>query len=220
MSISATTNYMSNADFLVWMEQKTEAMYGNLTSAMQSADTNGDAEAALNKIRGDIANSKTNGGDAAAIHDEVNEVLAKYGDTPGVADVLQPIADHLNSQYGTSNPVNVPAPQLTNPDPNSVAVQVNPWTTWGTPNNAHTVLAHYTAPVPPAPPKPVKISSDEVDSWTKNIDNTVSDLGKKDQLALINIQELNSQINQAKQTASALMDSADKSANSIISHIG
>ena len=36
---------------------------------------------------------------------------------------------------------------------------------------------------------------------------------------MINIQEFNAQLNQAKQTASALMDAADKSANSIISHI-
>jgi F0F1-type ATP synthase membrane subunit b/b' len=36
---------------------------------------------------------------------------------------------------------------------------------------------------------------------------------------LIQIQELNSQLNQAKQTASALMDAADKSASSIINHI-
>jgi hypothetical protein len=44
-------------------------------------------------------------------------------------------------------------------------------------------------------------------------------LGKQDQLGLINIQELNSEINQAKQIASALLDASSKSADAIISHI-
>jgi hypothetical protein len=218
MSIGATSNYMSNADILVWMQEKTGDLYGNMTAAMSSADTNGDAEAALNKIKADIANTKTDGGDAAAIHDEVNAALAQYGDVPGVKDVLQPIADKLNSEYGTTDPVNGPFTPTTVVgfvDPSGTVKPSNSWN-WTSANNANTQVVHQATSVGP---KSVKLSSDEVDTWTKNIDGTLSDLGKKDSLALINIQEINSEINQAKQTASALMDSADKSANAIINHI-
>jgi hypothetical protein len=65
----------------------------------------------------------------------------------------------------------------------------------------------------------IKASSGQIDDWTKTIGDTVDGLGKQDQLGLINIQEFNSQINQAKQIASALMDASDKAANAIISHI-
>jgi hypothetical protein len=230
MSISATSNYMSNADILVWMEEKTEGLYGNMTAAMASSDTNADAEAALNKIKSDIADSKNNGGDAAAIHDEVNAALAKYGDIPGVKDALQPIADKLNSDYGTSAPVAGQAgvavaspagPQTTY----TVSVTQEEWAAvchghpWGVTPSAGAPYTLTYATAAPAGPKSVKISSDDVEPWTNRLDDTVSDLGKKDQLALINIQEINSEINQAKQTASALMDSADKSANAIINHI-
>ena len=184
MTISATSNYMSNDEILAWMETKTDNLYGGMRSDMTDSNTRADAEAALNKIKGDIADQKNrpHGGDCAAIHDEVNAALAQYGDIPGVANVLQPIADVLNGCYGTSEDVNV----------------ANPPTSVGS----------------------VPIFGGDADTWSKSIGDTVDNLGKKDQLSLINIQELNSEINQAKQTASALMDAADKSASAIISHIG
>jgi hypothetical protein len=197
MSINPTSNYMSNANIMEWMQEKTGDLYGNMATAMSSADRNSDAEAALNKIRGDIANTKVSGNDGLAIRDEVNDALQKYGDIPGVADSLQSIANKLNGDYETSQWTTTAVGVM---DADGAFQQTGTATT-------------RTTPV-------VKISPDEVDSWTKSIDNTVSDLGKSDQLALINIQEMNSEINQAKQTASALMDSANKSSNDIISHIG
>jgi hypothetical protein len=70
------------------------------------------------------------------------------------------------------------------------------------------------------PAKTITASSTDIDSWTKSITNTVDALGKKDQLGLINIQEFNSEINQAKEVASALVDASNKASDAIISHIG
>jgi hypothetical protein len=225
MSISATGTYMSNDAIVAWMESKTDGEYANMKDAMSGADTQSDAETALNKISSDLANYKTNGGDASAIHDEVNLALAEYKDVPGVTDVLQPMADTLNKAFGTSEPLN--GRQI----PFSLATLNQSYT--AAPQVGHTVVAYTgTASAPgqqptlaqamsaSQAPAPVKISSDQVDTWTKNIGNTVDDLGRKDQLSMINIQEYNSEINQSKQTASALIDSADKSSNDIISHIG
>lgn len=216
MSISPTSNYMSNAEILTWMEGKTNDLYGNMRDAMDASNRRADAEAALNKVKDDIANSKNNGGDAAAIHDELNATLAEYGDIPEVSQVLQPIADKLNGAYRTADPVIVPAPARV-VDPNArwtaqLATQVAAQVFSATPITV-SVTQYASTPT-------VKISSGDADTWSKDIGDTVDNLGKKDQLALIDIQEFNSEINQAKQTASALMDSADKSANTIISHIG
>ncbi|HTA92161.1 MAG TPA: hypothetical protein VK745_21425 [Polyangiaceae bacterium] len=209
MSISATSNYMSNTDILAWMETKTDGLYGQLRDEMNGADTSSDAEAALDKIKADLANTKTDGNNSAVIHDEVNDALTRYKDVPGVADVLQPIADKLNDQYGTSDPVNVmPGPMsisgaIVSTSINSAYAQAHP----------NVSLAQEIGP------KQFAIASDDVDAWTKNIDGTLTNLGSKDQLSLIDIQEVNSELNQAKQTASALMDAADKSATAIIEHI-
>ena len=218
MSISATSNYMSNADILVWMEEKTEGLYGNMTAAMSSADNNSDAEAALNKIKGDLANFKAGCGDSAVIHDELNDALAKYGDVPGIKDALQPMADKVNELYGTSDPVNVLAPTTAVTGTITSASTAHPqnWQSWSNTNNANTPVIQ---PATSLAPEQKKIPVDAIDGWTDTIGKTLDTLGKQDQLALINIQEINSEINQAKQTASALMDAADKSASAIINHI-
>jgi hypothetical protein len=70
------------------------------------------------------------------------------------------------------------------------------------------------------PAKTITASSADIDSWTKSITDVVDGLGKKDQLGLINIQEFNSEINQAKEVASALVDASSKASDAIISHIG
>jgi len=70
------------------------------------------------------------------------------------------------------------------------------------------------------PATTITASSADIDSWTKSITNTVDGLGKKDQLGLIDIQEFNSEINQAKQVASALVDASNKASDAIINHIG
>lgn len=209
MSISATGNYMSNTDILAWMETKTDGLYGQMRDEMNGADTSSDAEAALDKIKADLANTKTDGNNSAAIHDEVNDALTRYKDVPGVTDVLQPIADKLNDQYGTSDPVNVM------PTPMTVSSGLAPIPVIS-PSSQLVPTITYAQQIGP---QQFAIASDDVDAWTKNIDGTLTNLGSKDQLSLIDIQEVNSQLNQAKQTASALMDAADKSATAIIEHI-
>ncbi|HEY4105302.1 MAG TPA: hypothetical protein VGM44_15500 [Polyangiaceae bacterium] len=194
MSIAPTNSYMSNLDIISWMETKTDDQYDNMKSAMSVADNRSDCEAALNQIKSDIANAANDGADAKAIHDEVNAALQKYRDIPGVSDVLQPIANKLNDGYGTSEPVNITAEAPT----------------WGSTS---------TTPPPTAVPN-VQISSDDSKTWSANITSTVQDLGNQDQLGMINIQEYNNEINQTKQIASALIDSANKSSQDIISHVG
>jgi hypothetical protein len=211
MSINATTNYMSSSTIEAWMETKTEDLYGNMGAAMDESNTRADAEDALNKIKADIVNLQKSGQDAAPLQAEMNDALNKYGDVPEVAQFLQPIADELNQRMGAASLAAANPPQTGYVDPNERRVVLNGG-----------------APEPPTPlptadaPRPrenVTVSSDDSDRWTKQVDSAVDGLGKKDQLGLINIQEFNSQINQTKQIASALMDASDKSAQAIISHI-
>jgi hypothetical protein len=198
MSISAT-NYLSSSSIDAWMEQKTDTLYGQMRDSMDTSNRRTDAENALNDIKAKLLAAKDSGGDAADVRAAITETLAEYKDVPEVAQVLQPLAKTLTDKYVAA--ANQPAP----PQPTNSGG-----------------IAHASPPHPPAltAAPQVKLASDEIDHMTTDIGNTVDGLGKQDQLGLINIQELNSEINQTKQIASALLDASSKSADAIISHIG
>lgn len=192
MSVNPTTNFMSNEYILSWMEAKTEGIYGKMRTAMDSSDDRANAEAALNTLKGKIADAAANQTDAALLRPDIEDVISKYGtEFPDLKSTLQPVLDELNKRY-EQNDYEAKNPKVFFDvriyDPSGVGA-------------------------------PVSISKDESDRWGKSFDSQVEAFSKVDQLSMINIQEYNAQLNQAKQTASALMDAADKSANAIINHI-
>ncbi len=220
MSINAT-NYMSSSAIEFWMEQKTEDLYGNMRDAMSVSNNRADAEQALNEIKADILNLQKSGGDTTELQAKLHDTLKEYKDVPELVTVLQPIADDLDHRVAAANlKATTPPPPVVG---NGVTNRSASWSgnnSWGgsiTSNGNGTVSA--TPQPAPRTPDPVKLTKEDSDTWTKEIGDTVDGLGKQDQLGLINIQEFNSQINQTKQIASALMDAADKAANAIISHI-
>jgi hypothetical protein len=190
MSITASTNFMSSSTIEAWMESKTDDLYGNMRDAMDVSNTRAEAEQALNEIKAEILNAQKNGTDARELQKDLAATVKRYPDLPELAKVLGPIDKDLTERIAKAD-----GPQTYGPSWASITVQPKPGQI------------------------PVTLSQGDSDTWTKEIGDTVDGLGKQDQLGLINIQEFNSQINQTKQIASALMDASDKAANSIISHI-
>lgn len=216
MSINSTgtTHYMSNASIMEWMEAKTERLYEQMGTAMDQSNSRVDAEDALTDIKGKIEDLKANGGDATPLRELLDETIKKYGaEFPEVGEALQPIADELaqragDNQYQALN---------SNTAPNTL-----PGTRSGTvpgptpsPNN-RPGATHNTRIGPP----PLKVSSEDADRWSNKIKDKIDTLGKQDQLGMVHLQDLNGQLNRAKDVASALMASADKAADNIVSHIG
>jgi hypothetical protein len=215
MSINGTTNYMSNAFILGWMETKTEGIYGHMREAMDTSDTRAKAEDALNHIKAKLGDIKTSNATPDEVRDLINQALVDFKDVPEVEKVLGAYAADLNAQADA-------AAASFNPDPKlaaNIADLQNKLTTasgrdYGNClNQLNALLKQQDTPMP------LTISNDKIAGWTEAIKGTVDGLGKQDQLGLVNIQEFNAQLNQAKQTASSLMDAADKAASSIISHI-
>jgi hypothetical protein len=205
MSISATSDYMSSASIEAWMEQKTSSLYQQMGDAMDSSNRRADAETALNDIKAKILATKDNGGNAGDLQAEINTTLQEYKDLPEVTKVLQLLADKLAEQA---------APPPASPAPSGTQ---SGWS-WSWSGSTSQVSAALRAAL--QPPVAIKVSSDEADAWSKSIGDTVDGFSRQDQLGMINIQEFNSEINQAKQIASALMDSSSKTNDNIISHIG
>jgi hypothetical protein len=194
MSINATSNYMSNADIMAWMETKTDDLYGNLRESMATADARADAESTLNGIKSQLSDLKSNGKDITEVREAIDGAIKQYGtEFPEAGKALAELGANLDAK-------------------SAEAIRAA-WVPGGTDTDGNPQPGYQ------GPTQPVKLSSDEIDRFSKPLGDAVDVLGKKDQLSMINIQEINALLNQAKQTASALMDAADKSANVIINHI-
>lgn len=221
------SHYISNAAFLEWMQTKTDGLYGKMSDAMDVSNDRADAEDALNTIKSKIADVQAGNGDPNELYALVNETIAKYGDEfSELKSTLDSISHELHAK-GAVPPDGTeemgrkpyipppPPPQITLSRGGSVP---NPayekWEQqWGV------EFAKYPDMVIRPTPAKVTIEEDTATRWTNAIKDRVDDFSKQDQLGLINIQEFNAQLNQAKQMASALMDSSDKAANTIIGHI-
>jgi len=203
MSISPTGSYMSNDEIMAWMQQRTDDLYTHMRDSMSGASNRADAENALDKIKAAMQNNS--GKDASQVTQMINDALKKYPDVPEVAQVLQPMADKLNGEYKDAQ-ASADAAKA-----RLAALEATPMSSLVRTLLVQTYQSHTTVNI--------NLDKDDVDNWGKQIDDAVQNLGKQDQLDMINIQELNSEINQAKQTASALMDAADKSAQATINHI-
>jgi hypothetical protein len=194
MSISATSDYMSSFTIESWMEQKTDGLYGDMGQSMDVSNRRADAEEELNKIKDMTAAAK--GKDGNALLAEVNSALSQYSDIPEVVTALQPMADGLTAQSQTANEKNM------------------------TPGVAVSGTAVSSGSGSTTTGAPFNVASADSDNWIAGIGHSVDALGKQDALGLIDIQEFSSEINQSKQIASALLDSTNKTSDSIINHIG
>jgi hypothetical protein len=219
MSINASgTNYMSNASILEWMELKTERLYAQMRDSMGESNTRVDAEDALNDIKARMADLKASGADASPLRDQINETIKKYGaEFPEVGQVLQPIEDELSTRIEEAqlhqqqpNPTRQPQPTDRTSSTSSPPAGAG----------GETVGKH-TEALPDKVELPhVKISSEDAERWTNQITEKVDTLGKQDQLGMVHLQDINAQLNRAKDIASALMASADKASDNIVAHIG
>lgn len=225
INAASGSHYISNAKFLEWMQTKTDGLYAKMSDAMDVSNDRADAEDALNNIKGKIADLQAGKADANDVYAAIHDATLKFGsEFPEVKDMLTPIAKELADKGAklpgiiTAPPQYIPPrPEETIPDRESGDKPNPEYTAW---QNAWGKLAELHPDwVGKKPPGPITLDADTANRWQDKIKNTVEALSKQDQLGLINLQEYNAQLNQAKQTASALMDAADKAASGIISHI-
>jgi len=202
MSISATSSsYISHDTIDAWMQSKTEEAYSDMRAGMDTSGHRTDAEKALNGIKNQLLQMKTNGKDASEVTDAVNEAIEQFGDEfPDVKEALAGLAETLNGRAKDAHDAAEAPTQIPTTDDQSN-------TTW-------------TEGPPTHCPKPVYASEKEIDAWTSGITDAVDGLGKDDQLGLLRLNQLNSHINQTEQIASALIDSRNKTMDSIINRIG
>jgi hypothetical protein len=198
------------------MESKSEGLYEKMRASMDQSNTRVDAQDALNDIKARMEDLKASGEDAGALRAQIDETIAKYGtEFPEVSEVLQPIANELAERAEKSRPrIIKPTTGPTRP-----GTPPSPEPAGSAPAKGEQVDKR-TESLPTKVDFPsVKISKEDAERWSKQITDKGDTLGKQDQLGMVHLQDLNAQLNRAKDVASALMASADKAADNIVAHI-
>lgn len=194
MSISATgNNYISQDTIDAWMASKLDDAYADMRTGMDTSRHRVDAEKALNHVKSLFAQMKNDGTDASEVTAAVNDTIKQFGDEfPDVEKALGRIADTLNKRQA-----------------DAVAASERP---------TRDFLGNE---VPPTHrPEPVHIDSKDLENWITTMTDAVDGLSQDDHLGMLNLNQLNSHINQTEQIASALIDSRNKNLDSIINRIG
>ena len=199
MSINATgDSYISDATFDAWMETKLNDAYTDMRKGMDVSTQRGDAQKALNEIKNQLLQMKTNGKDAHDVTAAMHAAIDKFSEAfPDVKKTLGEFADTLDRRGADAAAAAAAAS----------APHFDQYGCW-------------VVPLTPVSPDPVKLDEKEIDNWTKAIGDTVDAFGKEDQLGLLSLNQLNSHINQTENIRSALSDSRNKTTDAIINRIG
>jgi len=202
MSISATgSSYISHDTIDAWMEMKLNDAYTDMRAGMDTSGHRTEAEKALNGIKNQLLQMKTDGKDASEVTAAMHQAIEQFGDEfPDVKKTLEGFVATLDQRAAdATKAAESPTYETTyDADGNPVYIEFPP--------------THC--------PAPVHLEDKEIETWTGSIGDAVDGLGKDDQLGLLNLNQLNSHINQTEQIASALVDSRNKSMDSIINRIG
>jgi len=199
MSISATgSNYISNATYDAWLESKLSDSYGEIGQGMDVSGHRTDATKALNALKNDLLQLKTNGKDASEVTAAVRQVVDEFGEEfPEIKKALGGFADSLDQRAKDAiDASNLPTTEY---DPATGTTKENP---------------------PTHIPAPVKLGDKEIDDITNSIKDTVDGFGKDDQLGFIHLSQLDHNVNNAENTYSAQLESRNKTIEAIINRIG
>ncbi|HEY2410236.1 MAG TPA: hypothetical protein VGI10_29730 [Polyangiaceae bacterium] len=211
MTVEATgsSNYMSDSEIMAWMEQKTEGLYQSMRDSMDVANRRADLESALGDMQGLLADTKTGEASADQVYAKMGDLLDQYKDFPEVTQMLEPMYATMTTQRNAAGQqaAQVAATNEHNAQLQQAYIDQHP--------GQHPPDFGAQQPTPP----PFSVSAADADAWGAQMKDKVDYLGKQDQLGLINIQDVNSQINQAKEIASNLIDSQNKSASAVVANI-
>jgi hypothetical protein len=188
------SNYISDENLLVWLAQKQDGLYGELRDHM-------DMSRARSKLMADLSNLKTEldaGIEPEEAKAEIETLLASYAGTEFEAELTELFAGPLAQYAGTE-------PEAETAEVFGVSVGLeNPM---GMQDTEALVREHVTLPA-------------LTEQLSSSIQNKIDQLGRDDQLELIQIQSLTADIREASQLASNLVASANQASNTIVGNIG
>jgi hypothetical protein len=182
-------NYVSDAELLAWLQTKSSGQYGELDQLMDTSNARSKLVKDLSNLKEKLANASAEPESAYAA---VQEMRAAYAGTPQAAEVealLAPFAEPLENYA------------------NAVAGLETLEMEQLSEEKAAEVKAGMRAELAKMLPK------------TGTIDSTIKDLEHDDQLALVQIQALMSEIRETAQLTSNIIANRSQTADSIVGNL-
>ncbi len=198
---SVGTGYIANEEMLAWLANVTGDKWGDLRQEMMSTD-------ARHELMEDLGNLKTEFDKAAdtkntsTLGQTLTDLQAKYAGTSDEAkvnalvDTLLPVVAETDQAYANVRTVTV---SNTDTDGNTTYSEVEEGRDYADDLNNKLV--------------------GQLETWSDDVGRKIDVLGRDDQLALIRIQELQSNISQQVSLTSNLIKSDDQAKSSIIMNI-
>jgi hypothetical protein len=203
---SAQSGYMTSGEIMAWLATVGGDTYDQMRQQMVGTEQRRELQKDLTSLKSLVEEAQVTK-DPDKVEAAMKEIIAKYEGTPLEARVNEALGTRLTAFEGINE-----AKADTEADPQAALRQG--------------LLGQATFPAIAGGPTPefrILLEKEELieqlDSWSTEIQGLVDDLGKEDQLALIKIQELNSQITQNTQLASNILAAQDQAASTAIMNI-
>lgn len=208
MTDIGSTGYMTDSQIMMWLEQKATDQYGNLGDQMAASEDRSKEIKALTDVRAAV-----DGGNPDDAFKQLDALRAAATDPKDQAFFLKEQIELLGwVQKGQSKAdaliKAIDASSLSGDEKQALTDQIT--------NEQHVMAKNDTN-------APTQENTDKHNEQQKQVsgelDSRCQDLGRIDQLALINIQQLVSDAKQTDQLASNILASRDQTNNAIVGNI-
>lgn len=183
-------NFSSSMAIAAWAQSRETQETDQMQQLMNNSDQEAAFSQALTKLQGDIKS-------AVDIHDygkvakEINDFLAEYKSDPryeALKEMLQPMADRLNQAQAKHD---------------------------GTPLTIADGLITFRG-IPDVKGAAAMITSDVAEGWNSDLQSFVDSASQDSKFVMLQVQDLQSQANQAMDAASALIKNGNDTLDAII----
>jgi hypothetical protein len=201
MSNGVQSNYMSDASILAWVEHQQDMQYGQLKDSMSFETARGEMLQDLAKLKSELREAGKSTAHIGEFNDDITAFLAKYGEVPEFEDIVG-----IVEQFAPG--VNDKAEQNANLPQSLETFLANP------PLDGD---GNVDPSNPPTSAEP--FNKGEIEGWSKSLDEIGDSASHNEQLAMIRINEIKSNIDHSADLASQLIKSSNDTTDAAIRNI-
>jgi len=215
--ISPTRAYLSDSEMIAWLQAKENEQYGKLREQMDASSSRGDLMKDLTNLRATLDNDSDPEKATQAMQQLIDKYKGKQDEAavdrlllPALAKLVPALPESARVEASAFVSSTLENSALPPDEKQALAASISASSVVLDASSLGSAVTSAIDSVTSTLPGPtLKELSDKLKSET-------DELGRIDQLALINIQQVMSDVRQTEQLASNLMSSRDQTSNSII----
>jgi len=201
MSNGVQSNYMSDAAILAWVASQQETQYGQLRGAMDFETTRGEMLQDVAVIRDELSKAAKSTDGMPQLNEDVKAFIAKYDGIPEFKDLVDAVKDFADDTQSKAEQMD----RLTE--------RQEGWDALPVPGPGE----EDTRPLRPTGPE--TFDNQEVGDWRESLSSLSDNASHNEQLAMIRINEIKSNIDHSADLASQLIKSSNDTTDTAIRNI-